>query len=456
MATFDSNYPQNMWVNIENKTRDWYVPDLYRIFVGQAVYNNFVDVKFNMNGMGATQMFIDNPILPHTSTDPIGARDLWLDTSFMDNARRAITFSQYGGKFSYHKYDEMITFWRQNGVRGLRRLIDTGMGHQITWTLEKLARNAILSNPFATYGSGTGTLYNTIVPADIITTQKIRDMWLGLQERGTPYAETSSFQSPGAVFCITSPGVIADLIGEVTGAGSGFLGETWTDINMYANPANVLAGEVGTYQNVRFIKSNLACLYNAGRLVAQTAIKAPANAGDGAPNPTSAKVDGVWGVGQPSAAHSIQVASTTGIHADDFVTIHTLRTSAHGVTNGLDITDGSLQNRRVIEVVDSTHLSFDTPLLTDFNTDLGGTVYGYVTLATNVHTATFISRGFDGVVTGVLQPPLLHMPDPVDDRQSQFRFTWDAYMKYQLWNPQSYEVVFLAGSNRLKGARYIR
>lgn len=454
MATFDANYPQNMWARVANKTRDWYVPDLYRVFVGQAVYNNFVDVKFNMNGLGATQMFIDNIILPHTTTDPIGARDLWLNTSQMDSARRAITFSQYGGKFSYHKYDEMITYWKENGVRGLRRLIDNGMGHQITWTLEKLARNAILSNPFATYGSGTGTLFNTVVPADTISTQKLRDMWLGMKERGVPYSETSSFSTPGDVYCITTPGVINDLISEVTT--EGYLGQTWTDIHAYGDPGAALTGEVGTYQRVRFIESNLACLYNCGRVEVQTAIKAAINAGDGSPDPTSSKVDGVWGVGQSAAAHSVTVADTTGISQDDIVTIHTLRTSSNGVTNGVDFTDGSLQNRRVVAVVDGTHLAFDTPLLTDFTTDLGGTIFGYVTKGTNIHTATFIGRGFDGVVNGVMQPPLLHMPDPVDDRQSQFRFTWDASLKYQLFNPASYEVVFLAGSNRFKGARYIR
>lgn len=454
MATFDVNYPQNMWEGITNKTRDWYAPDLYRVFVGQAVYNNFINVKFNMNGIGATQMFVDNPIMPHTSTDAIGARDLWLDTSFMDSARRAITFSQYGGKFSYHKYDEMITYWRQNGRQGLRRLIDMGMGYQIAFTLEKLARNALLSNPFATYGTGTGTLFNTVQSSDLLTTQKIRDMWLGLKERGVPYAQDSSFQTPGNVFCVTSPGAVSDLLDEASGSAYG-LAATFMDISAYADPSRALNGEVGTYQRVRFIESNNACLYNAGDITVQTTITAAVNAGDGAPDPATTAVDSAWYVGQTGATHSISVADSTGISVGDIVTVHSLRTSAYGVTNGVNWTDGTLHNLRVVSVPDSTHLVFDKPIMVDFTSELSTSVYGYVTKGRHIHTATFIGGGSDGVVNGIMQPPLIHQPDPVDDRQAQFRFTWDAYLKYQLWNPQSYEVLFLAGSNRFKGARYI-
>lgn len=455
MATFDANYPQNMWLHVENKTRDWYVPDLYRIFVGQAVYNNFVDMKFNMNGLGATQMFIDQPIMPHTVTDSIGARDLWLDTSEMDSKRRAISFTQYGGKFSYHKYDEMITYWRQNGVRGLRRLIDAGMGWQITMTLEKLARNVILSNPFATYGTGSGTKFNTIQTSDTMTTQKLRDMWLGLRERGTPNSEFATFNTPNNIFCITSPGVIADLMDEVTDSGNGNLGPTFTDIMAYADPGRALNGEIGSYQRVRFIESNLAVLWNCGDITVQPTVSAAIHPGDGSPDPDTTLVDGVFKVGQPSATHSIAVSSTTGISAGDTITIHKLRTNDFGITNGVDYRDGKLHNRVVHEVVDATHLSLTEPIMVEFDTDLGGGVYAYVTKGRHIHTATFMPRGFDGVVTGILQPPLLHLPDPVDDRQAQFRFTWDAYLKYQLFNPQSYEVLFLSGSNRYLGARYV-
>lgn len=453
-VNFDTNYPQNPWQNVTNKTRDWYTPDLYRIFVGATRYNPFVNMQFELSGLGATQMFIDSTILPQTSTDPIGARDLWLDASWLDSNRRAIVFSQYGGKFAYHKYDNMITFWRKNGVAGLRRLIQDGMGFQISWTLEKLARNAMLSNPFASYGSATGSKFATVQVTDIISTQKIRDNWLRLKSRGTPISEVASFNSPGNVFCITSPGVVADLIDEANN-GSNFLSNTFTDIMMYADPSRIVAGEVGTYQRVRFIESNLACLYNCGAITHQTTVTAPITAGDGAPNPGTTAVDGVWFVGQPGATHYVTVASTTGIVVGDIVTLHKVRTNANGVTNGVDYTDGKLQNMRVVTVVSGTQLAFAEPVKTDFITDLGGTVYGYITKGRHIHTATFIPANTDAIVAGIMQPPQIYTPDPVDDRLAQYRFTWDAYLKYQLFNPAAYQVLFLAGSNAEVGDRYI-
>lgn len=455
MASFDVNYPENIWQNITTKTRDWYVPDLYRVYIGQAIYNQFINVKFNMAGLGAAQMFIDNPILPLTSTDPIGARDLWLDDSYMDAAKRTINFSQYGGKFSYHKYDNMITYWRQDQIQGLRRLIDLGMGHQISWTLEKLARNALLTNPFATYGSASGSAFQTVATSDIVSTQTIRDMWLGMKERGTPYSETSSFQTPGDVICLTSPGVMADLLDEISA--DEFLAPTFTDAALYADPNRVMRGEVGTYQRTRFIESNLACLYNCGAIIEQPTITSPINAGDGAPDPTdpTKNVDTVWSVGQPGNTHYITVSSATGINVGDIVTLHKSRTNANGVTNGVDFTDGKLQNLRVV-AKSGNQITFATPSLVDYTDDLGGGVYAYLTKGRNIHTMIFLGANFDGVVNGIMQPPLLHMPDPVDDRQAQFRFTWDAYLKYQLFNPGSYEVVFLAGSNRYVGARHIQ
>lgn len=93
-TSFDVNYPQNPFVDITQKTMPaFYAPELYRIYQQQAVYNRFVNVHFNMNGMGATQMHIDSPIMPLANHDPIPTREIWLDASYMDSMRRTITFN---------------------------------------------------------------------------------------------------------------------------------------------------------------------------------------------------------------------------------------------------------------------------------------------------------------------------------------------------------------------------
>lgn len=105
-TTFDTGYNQNPWSTIETKTRPFYVPQLQMLYQRDSVYNRFVNVKFNMNGLGATEMYIDSPILPHPNNDPLGVRDLWMDSSYMDSLRRKITFSRQGGKLSYNRYDD--------------------------------------------------------------------------------------------------------------------------------------------------------------------------------------------------------------------------------------------------------------------------------------------------------------------------------------------------------------
>jgi len=54
-------------------------------------------------------------------------------------------------------------------------------------------------------------------------------------------------------------------------------------------------------------------------------------------------------------------------------------------------------------------------------------------------------------VSGVARAPRLHAPPPVDDFEMVQRFSWDAYMGYQPYAPEVFEVVFSAGSTRVKG-----
>jgi hypothetical protein len=91
----------------------------------------------------------------------------------------------------------------------------------------------------------------------------------------------------------------------------------------------------------------------------------------------------------------------------------------------------------------------------DYNVDLGGGVYGYITLGRNIHASIFVG-GREAIVGGVAQPPRFYAIDPIDDYKAIYRFTWDQYMGYQPFRPELFEVVFSAGSTRLKGARKVQ
>lgn len=317
----------------------------------------------------------------------------------------------------------------------------------------KLARDAFLNlPPYAQYGSSTGTYFQSIVVADVMTTGKLDDVNLGMKIRGVPFAQTYD-GSPGSIICLASPGQIRDLKNEAS-VGSN-LQNTWIDTHAYARDLSLVNGEVGSYRGVRFVESNDCILWNCGRITAQASIKASVAAGDGAPDPGTTQVDGTYNVGQAAATHSILVDSTTGFTLYDRVSIHVTRGNHFGVTNGADFRDGKFMTRQIVSIPDATHLVFDEPIMEGFTTDLGGAVYGYVTLGTNIHAAVFIGAA-DGVAMGVLQSPEAYVLDPVDDARSQYRAVWKARLGYNLYRPKAFEVVFTAGSVREKGSRVIR
>jgi len=89
--------------------------------------------------------------------------------------------------------------------------------------------------------------------------------------------------------------------------------------------------------------------------------------------------------------------------------------------------------------------------MVDMNTDLGGTVYAYVTKGRHIHSSIFVG-GPQGIVAGVARAPRYHAPPPVDDFEQVHRFSWDAYMGFNAYAPEMFEVVFSAGTFRVKGA----
>ena len=115
-----------------------------------------------------------------------------------------------------------------------------------------------------------------------------------------------------------------------------------------------------------------------------------------------------------------------------------------------------MTNRRVVAVDEGNkRLLLDTPILVDFDTDLGAGVYAYVTKARNIHASIFVG-GPQAIVGGVAQQPQFYQLDPIDDFKAIYRFSFDQYMGYQPYRPEVFEVVFSAGSTRVKGPTVVQ
>jgi len=441
---FDTYYSSSPWGNVTTNKRTYYEAMLQaQYYLKHYVYGRFVSTQFNLAEENTDTMVLNNLIEPHANNDAISAHSLWLTSSRLDSMSRTITLADYGGKLALHKRDALVTYWKQNPDAGLERIVQTALGGMETKVLERLARNAFMGHARKFIGDGSLSGFDQVRSSTVLTTATIRAIHLGMAERDVAYANNPDGQQ-SAIFCITTPGVI-DGIKAASSAGE------WLDVMRYANPMEIVNNEQGTWKGVRFVLSNDACLYNCGTIVAQTTITAAATQGDGADDSTTGGYLGVYNVGQPSGSGGvtkyITVAANTGFVVGQRVTIHKTRTSGNGVTNGVDYTEGSAEVR-IIRKISSTHISFDKPLMEDFTTDLGGGVYGYMTVARNIHTAAFIG-GPGGVALGVGIPPELHTPPVVDDREAMHRFSWDATLKYAPYTPEVFEVWVGAGANRV-------
>jgi hypothetical protein len=278
------------------------------------------------------------------------------------------------------------------------------------------------------------------------------DIWLGMANRGLAQALGPS-GAEGSIFAFTSPGVIHDIQDD----------DNWKGVHEYLQDRILLRYEVGAFKNVRYIQTPKCTLWNTGTILARAPVNAAVTAGDGAPNPSTTKVDGTYQVGQTTGGitNYIQLDTPTSGSMSDFavndiITIHATTTSAYGVTDGVDYQEGKLTNRRIVAVDEGNkRLVLDQPVLVDFDTDLGGGVYAYVTKARNIHATIFVG-GPQAIVAGVAQQPLFYALDPVDDFNAIHRFSFDQYMGYQPYQPEVFEVVFSAGSTRVKGPTVVQ
>lgn len=456
MATgdFDTYYSDNPWEVIDKNQRTWYDPDLIAMFRQNALFTPTIRFVKNLGDVRATKMVMTQLFDPHPDTTALAVRQIWMPASHIDSRAIEITFSRYGGKVAYNVYDDLVTYWKQNNQEGIRAIMKGALGQHMIDVLDLLARNAYISGALTTgYAlyEGTATDFSGLLTTDKFTITRALDIWLGMTMRGVAAALGPSGAANNIV-CYTTPGVIYDIQ-------SAAKSDEWITVNQYANPQALLRYEVGTYKNVRFVQSPKLVLWNCGTITAQGNVTTAIHAGDGAPAPGSTKVDGTYMVGQTTGGivnyigvGSWNTGTLANIAVNDIITIHTSRTSANGVANGVNFADGTAHVRRVVsKSATPDRIVLDKPIMVDMSTDLGAGVYAYVTKGRNIHASIFVG-GNEGIVSGVALPPRLHSPAPVDDFEMVQRFSWDGYFGYQPYAPEVFEVVFSAGSTRVKGA----
>lgn len=465
MATWDTtNYGVDPWGDITQKERPWYDPVVRNMYYRKAVYSPHAAFQVDMNEQHARTIYFDEILASAPNLAPITEQQMEASRAYTDSYRRSVTTERYGNGFALHRSHKLFTYWNAARNSGnsqvLYPIIQQQMGQMIVDHIDLLCRNVMLKNPYNIFGAGSN--FGGITNTAKLTTDLLDAVMLGMEDRvdyAAAVANNDTFTGD-EIICITTPGVLYDLKREGTAPG-------FVDVWKYAQDANspLISGKITKWRGFAFIATNMAKLYNSGTVAAQTTITAAVQPGDGAPDPSTTAVDGVRFVGQPGATHYIQVADASVFSVGDLVTVHQLRHNGtddvYGVNTGPKMDDSMAQTMKIVSLNTTTdRLVFDKPYMRfsgakkGLETDLGSGVYGYVTKALHVHTATFLPPAGrqQGVMCGVSQQPKIYTPPPIDDYESMFRFAYDMWMKFAIWEPRAYEVGFFTGGNRETGA----
>lgn len=424
---FDTYYSDNPWTGFDRNQRSVYWPELLTTFRAHSVWRPFVRYVSDLAAQRTGIIYFDEVFDTEPDTTPIADRAIWLPSRRLDSRRVSLSMEHHGDKLALHKFDRIVTYWRQNG-QDLSGLCRGKLGQNMVDYLDILARNAMLAAPYVLH-MGTASDFGSLTAGSHkYTPQTGQKIWKSMANMNVPMANNPN-AVVGTLLAITSPTVIFDMIDNDATS-------KWVDVMTYSQPELRLRYEMGMWASVRYLQTTRNTLFNVGAITHQTTLAADADPGDGA---YSGTVDGVYTVGQGSGVTNyVSVTDASGFSVGDIVTLHQTRTSAYGVTNGVNPTEGTARHRRIVNIA-GNNIAFDRPLQDAFTTS------HYVTLATDVHVIAYI--GGPCLASGVGQQPTPHAPPPVDDLVAIQRFTWDAYIKYQLFRPEYGAAVYAAGSN---------
>ena len=422
-----------------------------------VVYTPLIEWMDRSRATGAEASIFTDLIEGDVNTDDIAYDALYIPEPLtIDSRSRTTSMKRYGDKIQVQKSSSYFQQWQMSGGRDWRPLMKAVLSNNVRRKIEGVSRNAFFQTPstFWTYG-GSATNFLGLGNTSKFSLD-IANAWnLRLGQTGSPVV-------PGGLMnekiVIIPPGCVYDFQ-ESLAAASNNEAALWRSAMLYGGSA--LKYEIGSYKNIRFVEApndnygqNPSVLYNCGKIAKQVNVTSPITAGAGSPDPETTTVDGTWRVGQKDVTHyiSCSVFGASDFEINDQVTLHTVRTAAYGVTNGVEFRSGKTITRRIVAIDRDEdpssgyyHLSFDRPVMSNYTTEITSGVYGYITKGT--HVGFCLALGSGGGLKGNVNKPLeFYEPVPVDDFNSVYRFTWDFIGGISVWEPNSFELHFVGVS----------
>jgi len=189
-------------------------------------------------------------------------------------------------------------------------------------------------------------------------------------------------------------------------------GSEWQDVMLYAQPGNILRGEIGMLDGVRYVKNNFARLSNAGATVAQFALDASTVKGQGGPDSDDAGLLNYVQLPAASDLSSYAVGQEVTIHKQSLGT-------------AVLETDDTAEHRVIVQVDDANdRLYLDQALYVPHAAG------DYVTEARDLYPTVMI--GGPSIMWGVAALPTVIVPPVIDDFGRINRVSWYGIFDFKL------------------------
>jgi len=412
----------------------------------------------------------------HVNHETIGRYQRMMNPLYVDTRQRRLRARyRWGVKAQYDQMDEMVTRYGNDSDQFISRVLQAQLADQIVGITEKVARDGILDNALHKFiFDGRAFVNGTADYSDIGTTaasafsvKMLEDIALRMSYRAEEttkawgdYAQPvpgSNFR--GSVLVMVTTGVYDSIWNSEE--------QDWMiDLRQLQDDRIINGGRV-QYRNMTIQDTGHTMVqWNAGNITRQVGVNAPIQWGDGAPDPDSTLVDSVWLAGQSSSdmVHYVSCTDlgTSQFAAGDFVSIHTQRTSANGVTNACDPLHGKTFLAEVYSVdEDNERLTFRKPIteqyLDAFNDATHGQVYAYVTKAQHIHPIVIVAARemVQFVKRNHTDGSFIQFNRPTDndvDFPSIERVTANWYGEVNPWSLDLFEVWYAAGRFGNRGA----
>ena len=501
MATFDDYYAANPVEVIDQNKWDFYSPLIAAQFHRSSYYSalmGYVDLQ----SPDADNYMGTEAIRGHVNPNPIALRQQYVNPMTWDSRRRHLAGHQhYGQKIQMHDLDPLLNQWRLGAASTAQVLLSISkqqLAYAAWWTMEHISKKAYLTGanhvhygPHSEHDDFSGIKKD---PGDLFDLDIVKDISLRLSVRAQSTLDRfGTFAAPvpgrpGQTLVMTTPGVVHDL---------------WAQKNQFMVNLNTLqdnrimhGGRIDYFNyTVAETPWDIGLLWNAGNIdkqvavlkytVAQDGVAAERGvvSGDGSPDPETTKVWNMYQVGQRDVVHYVQCSpfNTGDFEVGDYVSIGenryvdtgTLGTDWFGINYGNAFLDGRTQVLEIAEVdASNNRLAFATPVMADYceadatnsylvlsgqNATLAQPdntpttwaatrdVVAYITKAQHIHPV-IVAAARNAHLFAMLQPIKMHMPPAIDDFESITRIAWNMRGDTNVWNPDLYEIYYVAAS----------